>query len=359
MAAPEKRIGFFLEDATAACLTASGWKLFDAAVNWAYNDDSNNWALYQPTTNNGGTITDVTGTAPGPIAGTKTWKFTKTGNGNQWHGWDYCGPVQSGDDCNQWIISGYYKISNSAGITQLNIDTANFNCVESKLDLCADGKWHYFYAVINSGYVNGYTVPAKFGGLSWGYSTLAGELYINGLRLTKAYADKFCNYVFDSPGIYGGNQWYSFMNGENVPVQSAPNFHLIRDGLTNEWQGWRGDYNGIFTCNVGEYWTISGYYNTTNPAGQTNLKVGNFYKSDWQTLYNYTVINSKTDIIADGEWHYFYFTIRANETMSSVFMPEVPAWDYSSFPGVLYINGLRWNISTSWDDVVRSRFEGR
>jgi probable HAF family extracellular repeat protein len=36
MQAPERRVGFFLEDVTASNLNSNGWKLFDAAVNWAY-----------------------------------------------------------------------------------------------------------------------------------------------------------------------------------------------------------------------------------------------------------------------------------------------------------------------------------
>jgi hypothetical protein len=35
LVAPARRVGFFLADQTASLLTASGWKLFDAAVRWA------------------------------------------------------------------------------------------------------------------------------------------------------------------------------------------------------------------------------------------------------------------------------------------------------------------------------------
>lgn len=35
--APARRIGFFLEDGTAAALTTEGWRLFDAAVRWGVN----------------------------------------------------------------------------------------------------------------------------------------------------------------------------------------------------------------------------------------------------------------------------------------------------------------------------------
>ncbi len=37
-AAPARRVGFFLEDLTAASLNANGWALFDAAVRWAVGD---------------------------------------------------------------------------------------------------------------------------------------------------------------------------------------------------------------------------------------------------------------------------------------------------------------------------------
>ena len=35
LAAPGRRVGFFLQDTTAAALTTAGLTLFDAAVRWA------------------------------------------------------------------------------------------------------------------------------------------------------------------------------------------------------------------------------------------------------------------------------------------------------------------------------------
>ena len=39
-AAPDRRVGFFLDDTTATALNAAGWSLFDAAVKWAVGSDA-------------------------------------------------------------------------------------------------------------------------------------------------------------------------------------------------------------------------------------------------------------------------------------------------------------------------------
>ena len=88
---------------------------------------------YAPWSNNGGAVEDVSSTESGPITSSKTWKFTKTGTGNQWNGWEgtYNGifSVNSGD---RIMLSGYYKTSANAGITSLSAG-AVYNSDWSKL----------------------------------------------------------------------------------------------------------------------------------------------------------------------------------------------------------------------------------
>ncbi|HYE97585.1 MAG TPA: fibronectin type III domain-containing protein, partial [Planctomycetota bacterium] len=54
-AAPARRVGIFLGDATAASLTADGWKLFEAAIRWAAGAPSSPWNV--ALTSNDGSIT--------------------------------------------------------------------------------------------------------------------------------------------------------------------------------------------------------------------------------------------------------------------------------------------------------------
>ncbi|MEL7568475.1 MAG: hypothetical protein AAGU27_26875 [Dehalobacterium sp.] len=93
----------------------SGMQLFDTS--------SDNKVIFDPNCNNSGLVEDVSASEPGPINNLKTWKLTKTGTANQWHGWEsnYSGlfNCKAGE---YWTISGYYKTANSAGASKLNVE---------------------------------------------------------------------------------------------------------------------------------------------------------------------------------------------------------------------------------------------
>lgn len=133
---------------------------------------------------------------------------------------------------------------------------------------------------------------------------------------------------------------------EPGPAANAKTWKFVKTGASNQWHGWEGNYNGIFNCNAGEYWTISGYYKTNNAAGITSLHAGYFSKEGWAESYRTTLVSSSLEIIPDGKWHYFYCTVRADEAMTNPIIFDGPSWNYSNSPGVLYINGLQW-IKTS------------
>jgi len=137
---------------------------------------------------------DVTGTSnQGPIKGAKTWKFIKNGNSNQWHGWEATyGGIWTGNAGDIWTTSYWYKTTNDAGLGGFFIGyfykpdwSAPFSTtiLENVNDIIPDGQWHYNYTTVqfNENYTNAIIVD----GPSWGYSTQAGELYINGLQWEK------------------------------------------------------------------------------------------------------------------------------------------------------------------------------
>jgi hypothetical protein len=130
---------------------------------------------------------------------------------------------------------------------------------------------------------------------------------------------------------------------EAGPIKTAKTWKFIKDGTSSQWNGWEGSYGAIWTGSSGDIWTTSYWYKTSNPAGHANFTVGYFYLPDWSRAFNYTILSSRDTIIADGTWRYNYTVTRLNENYSNAIIVDGPSWNYSTSPGVLYINGLQWN----------------
>lgn len=156
----------------------------------------------EPWANNGGLNFDVTGTnEAGPIQNAKTWKFVKTGTSSQWNGWesDHGGifDLAIGESL---TISGYYKTSDAIvsefgmGLIFLPNWSRAYSTTETNKvnNIVADGLWHKFSCTITANETITDGIIAD--GPSWGYSTQAGTLYINGLQWEKKpFATSFTN----------------------------------------------------------------------------------------------------------------------------------------------------------------------
>ena len=142
----------------------------------------------------GGINTDVTNTdEAGPIKGSSTWKFVKTGTSNQWNGWESSyGGIWTGASGDIWTTSYWYKTTAPAGASNFGIGNFylgdwsrqyNATILTDRNTIIADGTWRYNYTTtrIDEAYTNAIIVD----GPSWGYSSAAGCLYINGLQWEK------------------------------------------------------------------------------------------------------------------------------------------------------------------------------
>lgn len=142
----------------------------------------------------GGTNTDVSNTSEaGPIANSKTWRFVKSGASSQWNGWESTyNSVWTGSSGDIWTTSYWYKTVAAAGNTNFGVGgfyTADWSRAYSttiladRSTIIADGTWRYNYTTtrIDEAYTNAIIVD----GPSWGYSSSAGVLYINGLQWEK------------------------------------------------------------------------------------------------------------------------------------------------------------------------------
>jgi hypothetical protein len=128
-----------------------------------------------------------------PIPQAKTWEFIKTGTSNQWNGWENSyGGIWTGSSGDYWSISYWYKTVAPAGVTGFGIGSFftsdwsrayNTTVIDNVSSIIADGNWHYNYTVVrfNENYSNAIIAD----GPSWGYSTSAGVLYVNGLCWNK------------------------------------------------------------------------------------------------------------------------------------------------------------------------------
>ena len=272
-----------------------------------------------------GINTDVSNTAErGPVIGAKTWKFEKTGGSNQWNGWESSyGGIWTGNSGDVWTTSYWYKTSAPAGNTGFGIGSFylpnwsapyNTSILANVSSIIPDGEWHYNYTVtqFNENYSNAIVVD----GPSWGYSTSAGVLYINGLQWEKK--------SHPTPFAYGTRSvtqgLLPLISNASLNISTVSfdsNAQIVFDGTD--------DYIPLSTITLGNAsWTIecivlanANSYNilsnssggpVTNAFGFYGNKI--YYKNydgSWQTHYGNTTLSFGT---------YYHFTwVNINNTM--------------------------------------------
>lgn len=225
-----------------------------------------------------GTNTDVSLTSDGlqaPVPNAKTWKFQKSGSSSQWNGWESSyGGIWTGSSGDYWTTSYWYRTSAPAGATGFGIGSFytsdwsrayNTTVIDNVSTIIADGQWHYNYTVVK--FNEAYTNAIIADGPSWGYSSSAGELFINGLQWNKnSYAT---NWV---PGTY-----------------TAVN--ALRD-LTGT--------------------TLSSTFNLSYPqgSGKSSTKTYPYLTSYAST----TTVSTDTNSILNTDTHSIFFMIRFNST---------------------------------------------
>ncbi len=241
------------------------------------NSQWNSGSEVTPWTVNG-TNTDVTNTDEGrnaPVPQAKTWKFEKSGSSSQWNGWEASyGGIWTGSSGDYWTTSYWYKTSAPAGNTGFGIGSFytpdwsrayNVTVIDNLSSIIADGQWRYNYTVVkfNEAYSNAIIVD----GPSWGYSSSAGVLYINGLQWNKnSYAT---NWV---PGTYTASQ-------------------ALKDLVNNR---------------------TTGTFNLSYPQGSGKSST---YTYPYLTSYaSTTTAQTDSSSILNTDTHSIFFTIRFNTT---------------------------------------------
>lgn len=143
-----------------------------------------------------------------PVPNSKTWMFQKTGSSSQWNGWEGSYGPWTGSSGDYWTTSYWYRTVAAAGVTGFGVGgfwlpdwsrPYSTTIIDDRSSIIADGQWRYNYTVtrLNENYSNAIIVD----GPSWGYSSSAGTLYINGLQWNKnSYAT---NWI---PGSYSVSQ---------------------------------------------------------------------------------------------------------------------------------------------------------
>ncbi len=282
------------------------------------NSQWNNGSEFSPWSNNGGLVTDVTGTQEaGPIIGAKTWRFEKTGTGNQWHGWESTfGGIFSGSSGDVWSCSYWYKTSSSASnFSNFLLYVADWSRAYSftqlvvQNSLIPDGKWHrnYISTQINEAYSNAIIAD----GPSWQYSTSAGILWINGLQWEKnPYSSAFAK------GTRTATQGLIDLSGNGYSLD-----------LTNARFGYDGNLkfdNAVANSRIqtncaptlGDF-TIGVWFKATGNSGGYDRIIDSLYNSGIALMRNSTNANSWGGGVAegnspygifltlqDGAWHY-------------------------------------------------------
>ena len=179
--------------------------------------------------------------------------------------------------------------------------------------------------------------------------------YINSQAKIKVTTDVENKYTkgYYAPWSNNGGAVEDVSSTESGPITSSKTWKFTKTGTGNQWNGWEGTYNGIFSVNSGDRIMLSGYYKTSANAGITSLSAGAVYNSDWTKSYNTTTEDSKLNIVADGKWNYFYIIMKANESFSNGIVCDGPSWNYSTKAGTLYINGLNWRIIPSSNTTAK------
>lgn len=292
----------------------------------------------------GGSNTDVSNTSDaGPIANSKTWKFVKTGSSNQWNGWESTyNSVWTGSAGDIWTTSYWYKTLAPAGNSGFGIGSFytpdwsraySSTILADRSSIIADGKWRYNYTTtqINEAYTNAIIVD----GPSWGYSSSAGVLYINGLQWEKkSYPTAFTNGTRSNTqgllNLVNNSQTIDLANagfdtGGNLYFNGSSNYIPVNQTLSTP----------ITICGYAKYIDQSKSYNSffnsyphntlaislnRNGAGNLQVFIGN--GSSW--LGTPSINSSST--VAVNTWYHVAFTCDGTTS-------------------ILYLNGV--NVGTS------------
>jgi len=179
--------------------------VYDPSGVWVGTATTNLYNNFEPSVNNGGIVLDVS-TSPMEAGilygkGAKTYKFTKTGTGNQWHGWEgVYGGIFDGAVGDYYTSSGYCKSPSSPvsfstfamytpdWATAVGVDqvTASTNKI-----VIPNGQWNPF--CMTSKFTIACNDAIGADPLSWGYSSSAGTLYAHAMMWEKKmFPSPFC-----------------------------------------------------------------------------------------------------------------------------------------------------------------------
>jgi len=304
-------------------------KIITSGSIFAYDTgDFRNSYIGEPTTNYqngispwtvGGVNTDVTNTIDqGPITNAKTWKFEKTGTSNQWNGWeDTYGGIWTGNSGDIWTTSYWYKTTAPAGSTAFGIGyfylsnwsaPYNTSILANSNGIIADGQWHYNYTTtqFNENYSNAIIVD----GPSWGYSTQAGTLYINGLQWEKkSHPTPFAGYTRSvTQGLL------PIVSNQSLNLSAVSfdtNAQMIFDGTNDKIDTGLG--------NIGNNASFAAIINSAGSANEYNMYMGQLlpYMGAYagnQIIFSDNIggtqrtINTNSGTIVTGQNHYVVCT---------------------------------------------------
>lgn len=282
-----------------------------------------------------GINTDVTNTSEaGPIKDMKTWKFQKTGTSNQWNGWESSyGTIWTGSAGDIWTTSYWYKTGAPAGLTGFGVGAFflsdwsrayNYTILSNRNTIIADNTWRWNYTItrIDENYTN-----AIIGdGPSWGYSTSAGTLYINGLQWHKnSYSSPkaifgtrtTANTLIDLTGrtsITATSLTYPYDGDTSLPFSFTPNnyIQLANDlGYTTEVSvfAW---IRHLGTPSSGGYHIIFGgiELEISIPVSTGEVRTGIYTNARY--------VSNHGSGLLDGKWHYVGFTFSGTTKTSYI-----------------------------------------
>lgn len=311
---------------------------------------------------------DVTGTSnQGPVKGAKTWKFTKNGNSNQWHGWEWTyGGIWTGNAGDIWTTSYWYKTTAPAGVYNFGVGyfykddwSAPYNTtiLSNVSSIIADGQWHYNSTTVqfNENYTNAIIVD----GPSWGYSDQAGELYINGLQWEKkphatpfAYGTRSAtqgllplvgNSTINLSNVSFDSNAQMYFDGTNDYIDVAY-YSTVNNSLSRSWEvivkpTANMSYAGIFGNKLG--YGCSLYCNGGIFIWDGNWAFNWFDNSNYQFVYSY---------VAPTANQYFHIvgTYDANDQKPRIYVNGELKGTYGSstnmnYGGATYVMDIGWN----------------
>lgn len=224
------------------------------------SDSLNLYNNQSPSTNGGSFTNDVTLSKSGPIKQAKTWEITKTGTANQWSGYQsYYGNVFNGNANDLLVISGYYKTSNTGGLTNLNVGglykpayagSFSTTTLSTSNTFILDNEWHPFYVVQRVNEQFGLSIVNS--APAWDYTKSSGKVYLNNITWkiaapTAASADR----IFLRRYAKGNQTLKYFQDGGGIAMLSN-SVNIKSNGL---YTFYVEDYDGVGTIKT---YTVSG-----------------------------------------------------------------------------------------------------